>query len=153
MTHAMAHCQSTRDIAHLWPSSLLMEATAATQGVYSRLKTSMDAADRAPISVTPPTKRVSMTDTTLSLAIKPQTRDVMIRQSPRPTGRISGTRRPDRAASILSWELSTRLKPKSKLFKNQTTMVAIRMTEKALCRKSRDFSQSSMPTFLGLGKR
>ena len=31
--HAMAHCQSTTENAHLLPSSLFMDATAATHGV------------------------------------------------------------------------------------------------------------------------
>ena len=43
-THATKHCQSTTAMAHFPPSSLRTEAMAATQGVYSRLNTSNDAA-------------------------------------------------------------------------------------------------------------
>ena len=41
-----------------------MAATAATQGVYSRLNTSMEAADSAPMAVTPSLNSVSITETT-----------------------------------------------------------------------------------------
>ena len=91
----------------------------------------MEAALRAPILAAPSGKSVSMTETTLSFAMKPLIREVTMRQSPRPTGRMTGTSSPETAARMLSWEFSTRLKLKSKLFRNHTTMVAIRMTEKA----------------------
>lgn len=42
--HAMIHCPITMPKAHLLPSSRLTEAIAATHGVYSRQKTSRDAA-------------------------------------------------------------------------------------------------------------
>ena len=44
MTQATKHCHSTTYNAHLLPSSRLMAAIAATQGVYSKLKTSIEAA-------------------------------------------------------------------------------------------------------------
>ena len=72
-----------------------------------------------------------MVATTLSFAIKPVMSEVQIRQSPRPTGRISGTSQPDAAARMLFRESATMLKRRSKLCKNQMTMVAMRMTEKA----------------------
>ena len=76
-----------------------------------------------------------------------------MRQSPRPTGAMSGASSPAAAARMLSWESVTRFRLKLKLFRNQTTIVAIRITEKARRRKSLDFSHSSRATFLGLGKR
>ena len=42
---ATTHCQITTPTAHLPPSSRLMEATEATQGVYSRENTSMVTAE------------------------------------------------------------------------------------------------------------
>ena len=43
---ATAHCPTTTPTAHLPPSSRLIEETAATQSVHSRLKTSKLAAAR-----------------------------------------------------------------------------------------------------------
>ena len=40
--YAIVHCQNTRPADHFLPSSLLTDAIAATHGVYSRLKTSID---------------------------------------------------------------------------------------------------------------
>ena len=96
---------------------------------------------------------ICMTDTTLSLAIKPLISDVTMRQSPRPAGLISGAIRPAIAARMLSCESSTILRRKSKVCRNQITSVAIRITVNARCRKSRDFSQSSWSTLRGLGRR
>ena len=111
-------------------------------------------AERVPMAPTPPTpKRVCMTETTLSLAMKPLTREVMMRQSSRPMGRSTGATKPEMVARMLPWESSSSSRLKLKLERNQTTMVAMRITEKARCRKSRDFSQSSCPTFRGLGIR
>ena len=45
-TQARAHCHTTTATAQRVPSSRLMEAMAATQGVYSRLNTSRQAAAR-----------------------------------------------------------------------------------------------------------
>ena len=92
-----------------------------------------------------------MMETTLSFAMKPLTREVTMRQSPSPAGLKMGTSTPEMAARMLSCEFSTRFRLKLKCCRNQTTIVATRMTEKALCRKSLDFSQSSRSTFLGLG--
>ena len=52
-THATKHCQSTTAMAHFPPSSLRTEAMAATQGVYSRLNTSNDAAASGVSTVRP----------------------------------------------------------------------------------------------------
>ena len=106
-------------------------------------------------ALTPPSFPYStlMMETTLSLAMNPLTREVTIRQSPRPAGLNSGTRKPEITARILSLEFVTRFSSKSKLCRNQTTMVATRITENALCRKSFAFSQRSCRTLRGLGRR
>ena len=44
-TQAITHCPITTPTAHLLPSSLLMDAIAATHGVYKRQNTSRLAAD------------------------------------------------------------------------------------------------------------
>ena len=100
-----------------------------------------------------PPNRTRSTDTTLSFAMKPFSRDVTILQSPRPMGMKTGVIRLARAARMLSRESVTILKRKSKLFRNHTTIVAIRITEKARCRKSLLFSQRSCATFLTRGSR
>ena len=64
-------------------------------------------------------KRISMVETTLSLAINPEKREVQIRQSPSPIGLKKGTRTPASRAMMLSEEFSTRLKCRSKLCKNR----------------------------------
>ena len=51
MIHATTHCQKMTPTAHLAPSSRLIEATAATHGVYSRENTSIVAADSVDIAV------------------------------------------------------------------------------------------------------
>ena len=81
-TQAVAHCQITIPAAYFVPSSRRTEAMAATQGVYSRENTSMEAAaagTRNAETLLP--NRISMVDTTLSLAMKPEIRDVAMRQS------------------------------------------------------------------------
>ena len=39
-SHAIPHCRATMPAAHLTPSSLLIDATAAIHGVYKRQNTS-----------------------------------------------------------------------------------------------------------------
>ena len=75
--------------------------------------------------------------------MNPLIRDVVMRQSPRPRGFMMGEMNPAMAAMIDSEESVTRLNLVSKLYRNQTTTVAIRMTEKAFCRKSFAFSHMS----------
>lgn len=48
---ATAHCQKTTPTAHFAPNSRLMEAMAATQGVYKRENTSIVAAETVEIAV------------------------------------------------------------------------------------------------------
>ena len=85
--------------------------------------------------------------------MKPEIKDVTIRQSPRPIGLNSGTSTPATAAIMLWDESSTRLNLRSKLCRNQTTIVAIRITENALCRKSFAFSHISWSVDRTLGRR
>ena len=90
-------------MAHFPPSSLRTEAMAATQGVYSRLNTSNDAAASgvSTVAMLLP-NNTSRVATTLSFAMNPLIREVQIRQSPRPSGRNSGTSRPDTVCRILN---------------------------------------------------
>ena len=70
----------------------------------------MEAAARGVMTAcTPPSAlyRISMTETTLSFAIKPLIRDVTILQSPRPKGVNIGAITPATVARILSREFST----------------------------------------------
>ena len=103
--------------------------------------------------LTLPPNRISRVDTTLSLARKPLISEVVIRQSPRPRGRSMGASSPAIMARMLSWEFSTMFRCRSKLWRNQTTMVAMRMMEKARCRKSLAFSHRSWTTFFAPGIR
>ena len=81
--------------------------------------------------------------TTLSFAMKPVIRAVEIRQSPNPSGVKTGAINPATAARILFWESVTRFRCRSKVCKNQMTIVARKITVKALCRKSFAFSHKS----------
>ena len=153
--------------------------TETVLGINNEIKTSVDTPDvRAAVRVDTFTKRVpaaweteqalatkaradagerlywherSVMETTLSLAINPLIRAVTIRQSPSPTGLNIGARMPAMAASIESCASATILKLKLKLCRNHTTIVAMRITENALCRKSLDLSQIRCPTFLADG--
>lgn len=152
--HATAHCQNTTPTAHFPPSSRLIEATAATHGVYNKLNTSRDAAESG-VRTDPilPPKSTSSVDTTLSFAINPLIRAVHIRQSPRPSGANTGTSSEDTAARILSAEFLTMFRRRSKLCKNHTTTVATKITENAFCKKSLAFSHKSCATFRTPGSR
>mgnify|MGYP007102192228 FL=1 len=87
--HATIHCPSTTYAAHFAPSSLLIDAIAATHGVYNRQKTKRLAAATgviAPVSSAVLPKSTESVDTTLSFAINPEIRAVEMRQSPKPNG-------------------------------------------------------------------
>ena len=132
-----------------------MVATAATQGVYSRVNTRKLRADRVvnrPEMALPPssTSRVLTTD---SLAMKPEISEVAQRQSPKPRGAKMGASTWPIRASRLSALSDTTLSRVSKLWRNQMTMVARKITVKARCRKSLAFSHSSRATLLTLGSR
>ena len=121
--------------AHFPPSSLLTEAIAATQGVYRRQNIKRAAAPgrvRALCREAVLPNSTVREETTLSLAMNPEIREVTILQSPKPTGTNRGARVPARAASTLSCESDTMLKLKSKFCKNQMAIVARKMTVKAL---------------------
>ncbi len=83
--HATTHCPSTTYAAHFAPSSLLIDAIAATHGVYNRQKTNRLAAATgviAPVSSAVLPKSTESVDTTLSFAINPVISAVEILQSP-----------------------------------------------------------------------
>ena len=91
--HAITHCPTTTPDAHRAPNSLLIEAMAATHGVYKRQKTSRLAAPSgfsisAKDAVLP--NSTDSVDTTLSFAIKPVINAVEILQSPNPRGANNG---------------------------------------------------------------
>ena len=122
------------------------------QGVYNKLNTSMLAAESGESDVvTFPSNNMFIVETTLSFAIKPLKSDVQILQSPSPIGVRNGTKKLAIKPNILSAESSTRLSFKSKLCKNHTAIVAIKIIVNAFCRKSFAFSQSNCITFLALG--
>ena len=119
---AMAHCHTTIPSAHLPPSSRFIEAMAATQGVYSRQKTSREAAVSG-VSVASrlsvPPNSTDNVETTLSFAMKPAISAVEMRQFPKPKGVNTGAMKPAITASMLSFESLTILKLKSKVFNNR----------------------------------
>ena len=134
----------------------MTDAIAATQGVYSRQNTSRDAAESGVMTAYIPStlpKSTVRVETTLSLARKPTISDVETRQSPNPRGWKIGATAPAATARMLSWESLTMVRRKSKVCKNQITMVAIKMTVNARCKKSLDFSHSSCATFFIPGMR
>ena len=109
-SQAMLHCMITIPIAHLAPSSLLTEATAATHGVYSRQKTkNAIAVSGVKIfdTTAPPVNKTLIVDTTLSLAINPEISAEDNLQSPNPSGSKNGAIAPETPAKILSFESET----------------------------------------------
>ena len=103
--HATMQCHMTMKHAHLPPSSLLTDATAAIHGVYKRLNTRRDAAVMGLIAFSTPSPNSTVSVvTTLSFAMKPENREVTILQSPNPIGRNTGTRIPDISARMESDE-------------------------------------------------
>ena len=91
--------------------------------------------------------------TTASLAVKPETRAVTIRQSPKPRGANRGETRRPRDARMLAVLSVTTLSLRSKLWRNQMMTVAMKMTVNARVRKSSAFSHISRSTLLGEGSR
>ena len=91
--------------------------------------------------------------TTASFAEKPEMSEVTTRQSPNPSGRNAGVMaRPIRASRLSALSTAT-LRRVSNVLRNQMMTVAAKMTVKARLRKSFAFSQSSMRTLRGDGKR
>ena len=94
--------------------------------------------------------RVEMTD---YFAMTPVMRAVETRQSAKPRGAKSGAIQAPTVASRLSALSSTRFSRVSKVWRNQTMMVATKMMVKARVRKSLALSQHSCHTLLAEGKR
>ena len=94
--------------------------------------------------------RVEMTD---SLAIKPVIRAVDTRQSPKPRGANRGAIHAPTEARRLPELSATRFSRVSKVWRNQTIMVATKMMVKARVRKSLALSQHSCQTLRAEGKR
>ena len=134
----------------------MIEAIAATQGVYSRQKARRLAAES---DVILPSKaavfpnRIESVDTTLSFAINPVIRAVEILQSPYPIGLKIGAITLATIARILSLESVTMLRCVLNVCRNQITSVAMKITVNALCRKSFALSQRRCPTFFAPGIR
>ena len=104
-THAIAHCRTTTPMAHFCPSSLLIDAMAATHGVYRRQNTSSAApasVEMSEVSEAVVPNKIDNVDTTLSLAINPVINAVEIRQSPNPSGAKTGAIAPAIPARMLA---------------------------------------------------
>ncbi len=107
-TQAITHWNITTPKALGPPSSLLIEAIAATHGVYNNENINRHAADdteRLVVMSFP--NSTSIVVTTDSLAINPEIKAVTILQSPNPIGFITGTKRFAISAMILSLESET----------------------------------------------
>ena len=116
-------------------SSRFTEAIAATQGVYKRQKVRRHTAasgESTSTSAAVLPNNMDNVETTLSFAIKPVTRAVENLHSPKPRGLNTGAINPASTARILSLESVTIFKCRSKVCKNQITMVATKITVKAL---------------------
>ena len=85
--------------------------------------------------------------------MNPVMRAVETRQSAKPRGAKSGAIQAPTVASRLSALSSTRFSRVSKVWRNQTMMVATKMMVKARVRKSLALSQHSCHTLLAEGKR
>ena len=134
-------------MAHLLPNSLFTEVIAATQGVYNSINTSKvtdvnGVKKVVRLEALLPTRTVNV-DTTLSLAIKPVIRAVVIFQLPKPSGLNTGAINPASIASKLSLESVTTLILESNVCKNHIIIVATNITVNALVIKSFAFSQRS----------
>ena len=132
---AITHCPITTPAAHFPPSSRFTEAIAATQGVYKRQKVRRHTAasgESTSTSAAVLPNNMDNVETTLSFAMKPVTRAVENLQSPKPRGPNTGAINPASTARILSLESVTIFKCRSKVCKNQITMVATKITVKAL---------------------
>ena len=108
--HATAHCPITTYTAHFAPSSLLIDAIAATHGVYKRQNTRRLAAATgviAPVNSAVLPKSTESVETTLSFAMNPVISAVDIFQLPNPSGRKTGAIIPAATARILSLESAT----------------------------------------------
>lgn len=140
-------------------NSFFITETAAIHGVYKSVNIRNDIADigvnseqREPesllILVPVRTARVLIT---ASFAVKPATREVAVFQSENPRGANMGDINFPAAASKLKELSCVRLKFLSKFSRNQIITVAMKITEKALCKKSRALSRIRSITLLNDG--
>ena len=133
--HATAHCATTSFAAVRPFVSFFTVAIAATHGVYSNVNT-RNAYAVAGVKIvgskltSPPSSTVSV-DTTLSFAIKPVSKAVDARQSPKPNGANRGASTPPMAASKLESGDSATDKLASNVCRNHTTSVAMNTTVNA----------------------
>ena len=140
-TQAMPSCNNAIIIQYFAPSSLFIVDMAATQGVYSNVKTSIDTAPDLLNSDDKPKGFVTVSvDTMLSLAANPLSSAVIMCQSPNPIGLNTGTRTIDKVSKILLLFSETICKLNEKLLKNQIATLAINIIVKALLIKSFAFS-------------
>ena len=124
--------------AHFPPSSFLIAAIAATQGVYSRQNISNEHAElmsRKLIRLFPG-NNTSNVDTTDSFAMKPLIKDIAIFQFPNPQGLNIGAIIPAMEASIDSSLFAVIFNDQLKFSKNHIPIDAIKITVNALSRKS-----------------
>ena len=130
-----------------------MAANAAAQGIYSRINTRKDIAERGvnifPISA-PSTVSVLTTD---SFAVIPVISAAQARQSPKPNGANSGAASEPSAARILSPLSETSPKRRSKLSRSHIRTLESRITVNARAAKSFAFSHISSRTLRAVGIR
>ena len=138
-----------------------MVATAATQGVYSRVNTRKLTADTGvkifprvslKLDMEEPVRTPSVL-TTASFAVKPPISAVAARQSPNPNGIKRGAISFPIMASRLSPESVTTLNRVSNVCKNQISSVATKIIVKARCTKSFALSHIKSSTLLAEGNR
>ena len=99
-----------------------------------------------------PSRTVSVL-TTASFAVKPEMSEVTTRQSPKPSGRNAGVSALPIMASRLSALSGATFSRVSKVRRNHIITAAVNITVKARSRKSFAFSQRSIRTLRGEGKR
>lgn len=137
----MAHCIKTmKKAAFFEPSSLLIQAMAAMQGVYNKVNIKNTKAVKGvnkvgSKEVSPPNNTVRVL-TTLSFAVNPVIKAVEILQSPKPKGVNKGAIKPPIIASKLYLESFTTLSLVSKVCKNQMIIVATKIIVNAFVIKS-----------------
>ena len=107
-TQATPSCNNAIIIQYFAPSSFFIVDTAATQGVYSNVKISIDTAPDLLNSDDKPNGFVTVSvDTMLSLAANPLRSAVIMCQSPKPMGLNTGVRTTDKVSKILLLFLDT----------------------------------------------
>ncbi len=151
--HATTHCQITTPMAHFAPSSLLIDAMAATHGVYNRQNTRRLAAQGCDHRTNTSSKQHFQRRYHTFLCHKSCDQcstDPPVSQTQRSENRCHA-HLPLLPEYCLAE--SYHIQMQSKLCRNQTTIVAMKITVNALCRKSFAFSHRSCPTFFAPGRR